>query len=145
MTLGILYNLGEITRKTTCTFAEPENFVVLECITKLIDKGYFPKHIELKKEWALSRKKKNGFADIHAKDEEGKTLFIIECKTVGAEYKKSSIIGSLAYCNVMCGSLFLQRIYFMLNFQCLHKALWVLSVIDTKIENLPTAISLFLT
>ena len=32
----------KITRKTTCNFSDPENFVVLECITRLMDKGYRP-------------------------------------------------------------------------------------------------------
>ncbi len=78
----------KITRKTTCNFSEPENFVVLECITRLMDKGYRPEHIELEKEWTLGHEKKSGFADILVKDEEGKTLFIVECKTAGNEYKK---------------------------------------------------------
>ena len=78
----------KITRKTTCNFSEPENFVVLECITRLMDKGYRPEHIELEKEWALGHEKKSGFADILVKDKEGKTLFIVECKTAGNEYKK---------------------------------------------------------
>ena len=77
-----------ITRKTTCNFSEPENFVVLECITRLLDKGYRPEHIELEKEWTLGHEKKSGFADILVKDEDGKTLFIVECKTTGNEYKK---------------------------------------------------------
>lgn len=78
----------KITRKTTCNFSEPENFVVLECITRLMDKGYRPEHIELEKEWALGHEKKSGFADILVKNEEEKTLIIIECKTAGNEYKK---------------------------------------------------------
>lgn len=77
-----------ITRKTTCNFSDPENFVVLECITRLMDKGYRPEHIELEREWTLGHEKKSGFADILVKDSDGHTLFIIECKTDGAEYKK---------------------------------------------------------
>lgn len=38
----------KITRKTTCNFSQPENFIVLECITRLMDKGYRPEHIELR-------------------------------------------------------------------------------------------------
>lgn len=39
-------------------------------------------HTEPEKELALCRKKKSRFSDILVKDEEeGKTLFIIECKT----------------------------------------------------------------
>lgn len=78
----------KIARKTTCNFSAPENFVVLECITRLMDKGYRPEHIELEREWSIGHEKKGGFADILVKDEDGKTLFIIECKTDGAEYKK---------------------------------------------------------
>lgn len=78
----------KITRKTTCNFSQPENFVVLECITRLMDKGYRPEHIELEKEWTLGHSDKGGFADILIKDADGKTLFIVECKTPGTEYKK---------------------------------------------------------
>lgn len=78
----------KITRKTTCNFSQPENFVVLECITRLMDKGYRPEHIELEKEWTLGHSDKSGFADILVKNEDGKTLFIVECKTFGGEYKK---------------------------------------------------------
>lgn len=78
----------KITRKTSCNFSQPENFVVLECITRLMDKGYRPDHIELEKEWTLGHSDKGGFADILVKDVDGKTLFIVECKTPGPEYKK---------------------------------------------------------
>ena len=37
-----------IHRKTTCNFSEPENFVVLECITSLLDKGYKPELLSSK-------------------------------------------------------------------------------------------------
>lgn len=50
----------KITRKTTCNFSQPENFVVLECITRLMDKGYRPEHIELEKEWTLGHSDKGG-------------------------------------------------------------------------------------
>lgn len=32
---------------TTTNFSEPENFVVLECVNRLLDKGYRPENIEL--------------------------------------------------------------------------------------------------
>ncbi len=50
----------KITRKTTCNFSQPENFVVLECITRLMDNGYRPEHIELEKEWTLGHSDKGG-------------------------------------------------------------------------------------
>lgn len=76
----------KITRKTTCNFADPENLVVLECITRLMKKGYRPEHIELEREWQLGHERKSGFADILVTNDDGKTIFIIECKTWGKEY-----------------------------------------------------------
>lgn len=77
-----------ITRKTTCNFSDPENFVVLECVTRLMEKGYRPEHISLEPKWTLGHEAKGGFADILVSDENGNTLFIVECKTEGSEYKK---------------------------------------------------------
>lgn len=78
-----------IHKRTTCNFSEPENFVVLECITRLMDKGYRPEHIEIEKTWSLGHDQKSGRADILVKDSSGKTLFIIECKTYDKEYDKA--------------------------------------------------------
>ena len=70
-------------------FEHPENFVVLECITRLMDKGYRPEHIELEKEWKMGHTAKSGKADIVVYDENKENvLLIIECKTAGTEYKK---------------------------------------------------------
>jgi len=35
--------------KTTSNFSSPENFVVFECVHKLLSQGYHPQHIELEK------------------------------------------------------------------------------------------------
>lgn len=64
-----------------------ENFVVFECVNRLLDKGYNPADITLEKAWHLGHTSKSGRADICVSQNE-KTLFIIECKTEGAEYKK---------------------------------------------------------
>lgn len=69
-----------IHRKTTCNFSEPENFVVLECITSLLDKGYKPEHIELEKPMPGGHDDTGGFCDIQVKDNTGKTFLLIECK-----------------------------------------------------------------
>ena len=69
-----------IHRKTTCNFSEPENFVVLECITSLLDKGYKPEHIELEKPMPGGHDDTGGFCDIQVKDNTGKTFILIECK-----------------------------------------------------------------
>ena len=73
---------------TTSNFDHPENFVVLECINRLLDKGYRPEHIELEKRWNLGHDAKGGKADICVSDENGDMLLIIECKTYGTEFTK---------------------------------------------------------
>ena len=79
----------KINDETTCNFAHPENFVVLECVNRLLDKGYRSEHIELEKRWNLGHDAKGGKADICVYDESGKEmLLIIECKTFGGEYTK---------------------------------------------------------
>lgn len=69
-----------IHRKTTCNFSEPENFVVLECITSLLDKGYKPRHIELEKPMPGGHDDTGGYCDIQVKDNDDKTFLLIECK-----------------------------------------------------------------
>lgn len=73
---------------TTTNFSELENFVVLECINRLLDKGYRPENIELERTWTLGHEQKSGRADICVSDQNGKMLFIVECKTYGSEYTK---------------------------------------------------------
>ena len=76
--------------KTTCNFAHPENFVVFECVARLLEKGYRPEHIELEKRWNLGHDAKGGKADICVYNQDHKTmLMIIECKTFGSEYGKA--------------------------------------------------------
>ena len=74
---------------TTCNFAKPENFVVFECVHRLLQKGYHPEHIELEPKWALGREAKGGKADIFVKDRENKPYLLIECKT-SPKYKEKS-------------------------------------------------------
>lgn len=79
----------EVHDKTTSNFSSPENFVVFECIHRLLFQGYHPKHIELEKKWQLGHTQKSGKADIYIKDNDNNSLIIIECKTAGSEYKKA--------------------------------------------------------
>lgn len=88
----IFYNEANITvgRETTSNFAEPENFVVLECVDRLLTKGYRAEHIELEPRWKLGHSSKSGYADIWVRtygegkvigtDEDKDSLLIIECK-----------------------------------------------------------------
>ncbi|MCD8108191.1 MAG: N-6 DNA methylase [Oscillospiraceae bacterium] len=76
-------------RERNNTFDAPENFVVFECVNRLLEKGYRPEHIELEKEWHLGHDPKSGRADICVSDENGNMLFIVECKTWGKEFDKA--------------------------------------------------------
>lgn len=73
---GLIVNAGQ-----TCNLSANENFVVLECVNRLLEKGYKPQHIELEPKWQLGRGASGGRADILVKDNHGKPLLIIECKT----------------------------------------------------------------
>ena len=44
-----------VTRNTTSNFDEPESLVVLECVDRLLTKGYQPQHLELEPHWKLGR------------------------------------------------------------------------------------------
>lgn len=70
-------------------FDQPENFVVFECVNRLLEIGYRPEHIELEKEWHLGHDAKSGRADICISNSDGSMLVIIECKTFGKEYDKA--------------------------------------------------------
>ena len=75
--------------KTTSDFSQAENLVVLECVDRLLTKGYAPESLTLEERWQLGRGASGGKADIVVRDRDGKTLLIIECKTWGAEYDKA--------------------------------------------------------
>lgn len=76
--------------ETTCNFSHPENFVVLECVNRLLDKGYKAEHIQLEPRYKLGHdSKSSGKADILVKNQTGeKTYIFIECKTFGSEFNK---------------------------------------------------------
>lgn len=88
----IFYKESGVTvgRETTSNFSEPENFVVLECVDRLLSKGYRAEHIELEPQWKLGHSSKSGYADIWIRtfgdgrmigtDEDKDSLLIIECK-----------------------------------------------------------------
>lgn len=75
--------------KTTQNFSQPENFVVLECIDRLLVKGYQPRNIVLEKTWP-SGHGTSGRLDICINREDGSPYMLIECKTYGKEYNKES-------------------------------------------------------
>ncbi|EAH7462775.1 N-6 DNA methylase [Campylobacter coli] len=71
--------------KTTSNFSHPENFVVFECVHRLLEKGYKAEYLELEPKWNLGRDKKGGKADILVKDNENNPYLIIECKTTDSK------------------------------------------------------------
>ena len=75
---------------TTTNFSQNENFVVVECVCRLLEKGYKPCDMELEPLWKLGHSGKSGRADIWVRtidqDGEKKSLLIIECKTQGDEF-----------------------------------------------------------
>jgi type I restriction enzyme M protein len=72
--------------KTTQNFSKPENFVVLECVDRLLEKGYKPKDIFLEKTYHLGHNN-SGRLDILVKNGK-KSFMMIECKTYGKEFEK---------------------------------------------------------
>lgn len=87
---SINYGNGIIAEsRTTQNFSQPENFVVLECVDRLLSKGYKPQNIVLEKTWP-SGHGTSGRLDICVNREDGTPYMLIECKTPGKEYKKES-------------------------------------------------------
>lgn len=76
----------KINERQTCNFKANENFVVFECVCRLFEKGYKPQHIELEPRWQVGHGASGGRADILIRDNDGKPLLIIECKTWGDEF-----------------------------------------------------------
>ena len=98
--ISITYNLGKpenskidygskikVWHKTVLNLAKDENLVVLECVVRLLTKGYRPESIELEKTWK-SGHGTSGRLDILIKDGESDVFAMVECKTWGEEYEK---------------------------------------------------------
>ncbi len=78
----------KVNERQTCNFSSAENFVVFECVHRLLEKGYLPQHLELEPKWKVGHGASGGRADILVRDHEEKPLLLIECKTWGDEYEK---------------------------------------------------------
>lgn len=69
-------------------FTKPEDWVVLECVNRLLHKGYKPENISLEKRYEAG----HGFSgrlDICVTREDASEYLLIECKTYGAEFNKA--------------------------------------------------------
>lgn len=82
-------NYGKIAAdcKTTQNFSQDENWVVLECVNRLLEKGYSPKNIILEKTWP-SGHGTSGRLDICVNKDDGSEFLLIECKTWGKKFDK---------------------------------------------------------
>jgi len=78
-----------INEHQTCNFSQDENFVVLECVNRLFEKEYKPRHITLEPKWKLGLGASGGRADILISDNNNNPLLLIECKTHGRAFKKA--------------------------------------------------------
>jgi len=74
--------------KTTSNFSQSENFVVLECVDRLLRKGYHPNDIHLERRYPSGRGASGGKSDVCVYGKDGKSLLVIECKTWGDEFEK---------------------------------------------------------
>lgn len=75
----------EADRNTTKNFSAPENFVVLECIIRLLSQGYKPENIVLEPKTPGGREDSNFYCDILIRDNEKRPYMLIECKTMDSK------------------------------------------------------------
>ena len=79
------WGIIKLGRTTTSNFSQSENLVVIECVDRLLNSGYTPNSIVLKKSYSIA----HGVAYLDVlvlKDSE--SYLMIECKTFGKEYVK---------------------------------------------------------
>ncbi len=73
--------------KTTQNFSQDENWVVLECVNRLLEKGYSPQNIILEKTYPAGHGH-SARLDICVNNDDGQEYLLIECKTYGKEFNK---------------------------------------------------------
>lgn len=78
-----------VTSATTTNFSAAENAVVFECLDRLLSQGYHPHQLELEPTWNVGHGGSGGRADVLVRDNEGRAVFIVECKTPGTEFEKA--------------------------------------------------------
>ena len=77
--------------ESTSNFSQNENFVVFECVHRLLQRGYKAQDLVLEKTWRLGHSSKSGRADITifktTPDKKERFVYaIIECKTAPKEF-----------------------------------------------------------
>jgi len=77
----------KIQGKDSQNITKPEDWVVLECVNRLLETGYKPENISLEKVYP-SGHGTSGRLDICVTREDGSEYLLIECKTYGKEFDK---------------------------------------------------------
>lgn len=111
--------------KNIQNIVKPEDLVVLECVDRLLEKGYRPQNIILEKSWR-SGHGTSGRVDIFVTNEDNTAYMMIECKTWGKEFDKE-----FANLNKNGGQLFT---YFQQDTNVKLLVLYTSSLISNKIE-----------
>lgn len=96
----------KIHRKTTTNFSQPENFVVLECVTRLLSLGYTPRQLELEKPTPKGRGESGGHCDIIIQNNEGEVFALVECKTMDSTKSGDEFSRAWSYMEEDGGQLF---------------------------------------
>lgn len=81
-------NIIKAESATTQNFSQAENWVVLECVCRLLACGYKPQNIILEKTWPAGHGT-SGRLDICVTRDDGSEYLLIECKTLGKEFDKA--------------------------------------------------------
>ena len=79
-------NFGN-SKNTIQNIVKPEDWVVFECVDRLLEKGYQPKNITLEKTWKTGHGT-SGRLDILVTRDNDSAYLMIECKTWGTEFDK---------------------------------------------------------
>ena len=75
--------------KTTQNFSQAENWVVLECVDRLLTKGYAPDRLILEKTWPAGHGTSGRLDVCVLREKEDSEYLLIECKTYGKEFDKA--------------------------------------------------------
>ena len=96
----------KIHRETTTNFSQSENFVVLECVTRLLNLGYTPSQLELEKPTPKGHGESGGHCDIIIQNNEGEVFALIECKTMDSSQSRDEFTKAWGYMEEDGGQLF---------------------------------------
>jgi len=96
----------KIHRETTTNFSQSENFVVLECVTRLLNLGYTPSQLELEKPTPKGHGESGGHCDIIIQNNEGEVFALVECKTMDSSQSRDEFTKAWGYMEEDGGQLF---------------------------------------